>query len=610
MASSRKTLDVEVLTINTVYARGYKNTVIPSTSVLMSDGKGGTYWSLVSTVGTYPSFQKINIDSNSYSATPTTQTFSFLTGNGIGFADAGPGSNATYLYAKAFQTIAVQGLSSLTAFTSNTLTPTLTLSSLGGLQLSTDTLHQVLYFNAGIKNFNVLSNTSTFTSNLTGTTPTSFSITPMLSTLTFMGVGDITLTPSATNSVFVGIQGFTSAGYIDLSGQVYTLQSSILTTASTLFINKDDFYNRISTFSTTVGYELSSYQISSTYLALSTLSVSNISTYSTFYSSLSTNVYFNISTLSSYFYAVNQSTLSTFVYNNLASTIVGYSSVYSTITGYNIGNLMSTISTYSTIASTNLSSIQSLYKLLNSTNLSTLFLTSTLIASTVSFTGENLSTMSTTMTSTFTSLFTPRLNLVSSLGYTGTWGDGIRFRSWPTVASASSNTGILFSTISLNFSSISSAFTSKNISLSIDYSPTILFPMANSVSNAFYNSPITVSSYFAYQESAAGPGGADPYNCNAIPTFPINTQTMMINQYNLGQDAITSNLFSKYMRLTLDPTYIQSNYTGNYTLYHYLPSTTTSFCNINSNTGDSINSTVHIRTSLQNSLFINLFNLS
>lgn len=606
MASSRKTLDVEVLTINTVYARGYKNTVIPSTSVLMSDGKGGTYWSLVSTVGTYPSFQKINIDSNSYSATPTTQTFSFLTGNGIGFADAGPGSNATYLYAKAFQTIAVQGLSSLTAFTSNTLTPTLTLSSLGGLQLSTDTLHQVLYFNAGIKNFNVLSNTSTFTSNLTGTTPTSFSITPMLSTLTFMGVGDITLTPSPTNSVFVGIQGFTSAGYRDLSGQVYTLQSSILTTASTLFINKDDFYNRISTFSTTVGYELSSYQISSTYLALSTLSVSNISMYSTFYSSLSTNVYFNISTLSSYFYAVNQSTLSTFVYNNLASTIVGYSSVYSTITGYNIGNLLSTISTYSTIASTNVSSIQSLYKLLNSTNWSTLFLTSTLIASTVSFTGENLSTMSTTMTSTFTSLFTPRLNLVSSLGYTGTWGDGIRMTQDPPVISG--NTSLTFSTIVLNFSSISSAFTSKNISLTLDYSPTILFPMVNSLSNAFSNSPITMRTYFAYQETAAG-GGADPYNRTPITTFTSNTDSIMINQYNSNQDAITSNMYSKYVRLTLDSSHIQSRYTGNYVLYHTLPNTHTLFCNANAQ-AISINSTVHIRTSLQNSLFINLFNLS
>ena len=67
------------------------------------------------------------------------------------------------------------------------------------------------------------------------------------------------------------------------------------------------------------------------------------------------------------------------------------------------------------------------------------------------------------MTSTFTSLFKPRLNLVSSLGYTGTWGDGVRFSSWPSVASPASNTGILFSSISLNFSGISSAFTSEKI---------------------------------------------------------------------------------------------------------------------------------------------------
>ena len=600
MASSRKTLDVEVITLNTVNVRGYKNSVIPSSSVLMSDGTGGTYWSHVSSVGTYPSFQQINIDSNKYSATPTSQAFSFLSGNGIGFADAGPGSNATYLYAKAFQTLAVDGLSSITAFTNNKLTPTLTLSSLGGLQLSTDTLHQVLYFNAGIKNFNVLSNTSTLTSNFAGLSPAKFPITPTLSTMTFVGLGDILLTTTPQNTVFIGVSTFTSKGYQDLSGQVYTLQSSILTTASTLYVNNKDFYSTINYFSSFVGNQISSYQISTTYLNLSTFTMSNISTYSTLYSSLSTTLSFNISTLSSYYYGVNQSTLSTFIYGKLTSTIVGYSSIYSSITGNNISSALTLLSSYYMVQTSTISSMAALSNLLNSTTWSTFSMTSTVLVSTLAFTAQSLSTMSTTMTSSFLSYFTPRLNLVSSLNYTGTRGDGqLYFRNLDVP------TGLLFSTVFINFSSISSLFTSQNISLTLDYNPSILFPMANSASNAFSNSPQYISTYIAYQESN------DTYNKLPLGPNQTYTDTLMINQYSLGNDVTTSNLYSKYIRLTMDANHVRTHYTGKYIVYHHLPTGYSVLSNLTGGpSGTSINSTVHIRTSPQNSVFINLFNLS
>ena len=603
MASSRKTLDVDLITLRNVYVRGNKNTFLPSSSVLMSDGVGGTYWALLSTVGTYPSFQQINIDSNSYSATPITQTFSFLTGNGIGFADAGPGSNASYLYAKAFQTIAVPGLSSLTAFTSNRLTPTLTLSSLGGLQLSTDTVHQVVYFNAGIKNFNVLSNTSTFTSNLTGPTLATFQMTPMLSTLTFMGVGDITLTTTPANTVFVGIQGFTSAGYQALSGEVFSLQSSILTTASTVFVDKSYFYSTISTFSSIVGNQISSYAISSTYLSLSTFSMSNISTYSTLYSSLSTSISFNISTLSSYFYAVNQSTLSSFVYNKLASTIVGYSSFFSTIMFNNITNGVCTISTYTYLTSTNASSISTLINLLTSTTWSTFAMTSTMLISTLQATATGLSTMSTTMTSSFLSLFTPRINLVSSFTYIGARGDGVRMQNIPQTILSYPTGGMLFSTAYFTFSNITPIMTTTNPIITIDYNPSILFPMATSLSNAF--STQVISTYIAYQPTNLAVTSADNY-------FPVvgttYTDTLMLNNYNPGYNNITSNLYSKYIRLTLDAIYVKTNPTGKYVIYHYLPNAYGIF--INPNIAPQINSTVHIRTSVENSLFLTLFNIS
>ena len=603
MALSRKTLDIDLITLRTVNIKGYKNSIIPSSSVLLSDGLGGTYWSFVSTVGTYPSFQQINIDSNSYSATPTAQNFSFLTGNGIGFTDVGPGSNATYLYAKAFQTVAVPGLSSLTAFTSNTLTPTLTLSSLGGLQISTDTTHQVIYFNAGIKYFNVISNTSTFTSNLTGITPTSFPITPLLSTLSFLGVGDITLTPTPTNTVSIGINGFTSAGYNTLSGEVFTLQSTILTKASTLFIYKKDFYNTISSFSSIIGNQISSYQISTTYLNLSTFAMSNISTYSTLYSSLSTTVSFQISTLSSYFYALNQSTLSTFIYNNLASTIVGYSSIYSSITGYNISSALIALSSYYMVQTSTNSSIYALTSLLNSTNFSTFALTSTIIGSTLALTAGCLSSMSTTMSIGFLSSFTPRLNLVSSLLYRDStrkslWGDGIQFSNYNPPGY-----GVLLSTVVFNFSNLSNAFTSQKISVTIEYNPVILFPMANSLANSANYNPQYISTYIAYQ----------PVSYTSVVT-PLDgttyTDTLMINQFNSNNDAVTSNTYSKYIRLTLDSAQVRNtNFLGNYIIYHYLPTAFQVFGGRTVPVAISINSTLHIRTSLQNSLFLNIFNL-
>lgn len=586
MASSRKTLDVDILTLNKVLIHGPNNSIIPSSCVLVSDGRGGTYWSLVSTVGTYPSFQQININSNAYSATPKTQTFSFLSGNGIGFADAGPGSNGTYVYAKAFQTIAVQGLSSLTAFTSNTLTPALTFSTLGGLQLSTDTTHQVLYFNAGIKNFNVLSNTSTFTNNLTGTNLTSFPITPSFSTLTFLGTGDITVTPTTNNAVIIGINGFTSASYNALSTQVYTLQSSILTTASTLYIYKSDFGAGISSFSTSVGQQLSSYQISSTYLALSTLMISNISTFSTLYSTLSTNISFNISTLSSYYYGVNQSTLSTFIYTRLVSTTVGFTKYYSTANSTIIGNFSTSLRVYSMSSNNFNSTMLGLTRRLVSTNFSTILMSSNIAISTFNFTKSYLSSMSTTMTSTFISLFTPRTNLVSSLNYTGARGEGLPFTL--------SNNGFYLSSLSLNLSTAIRAITSLKTNVSIDYNPVILFPMGNSA----VQPPQLISTYIVYESTIPGP-------TTTFTIIPNTTFTDYIswNPWQSGGDGYVSNVYSKSMRIGISTGFLTKNTAGTYNMYHALPT-----AGVVTNVFTNLNSTMHIRTSLQNSAFLNIFN--
>ena len=47
MALSQRSLDLDIVTLRQVYARGLSNTVIGSNYALLSDGRGGTYWSTV-----------------------------------------------------------------------------------------------------------------------------------------------------------------------------------------------------------------------------------------------------------------------------------------------------------------------------------------------------------------------------------------------------------------------------------------------------------------------------------------------------------------------------------------------------------------------------------
>jgi len=47
MALSQRSLDLDILTLRQVYARGSSNSVIASNYALLSDGKGGTYWNTV-----------------------------------------------------------------------------------------------------------------------------------------------------------------------------------------------------------------------------------------------------------------------------------------------------------------------------------------------------------------------------------------------------------------------------------------------------------------------------------------------------------------------------------------------------------------------------------
>jgi hypothetical protein len=97
------------------------------------------------------------------------------------------------------------------------------------------------------------------------------------------------------------------------------------------------------------------------------------------------------------------------------------------------------------------------------------------------------------------------------------------------------------------------------------------------------------------------------YNGTRMPVSQYDDY-MNFNQYNaaVGASDYTSNLYSKYLRLTLDPGYITSNGCSSYTLYHVMP---TGAANIY-NYSETFNSTVNVRISAKNSLYLNIFNVN
>lgn len=589
-ASSRRTLDVDVITLRQVFIRGSNNSNIPSSAVLVSDGVGGTYWSLISSVGTYPSFNQIAIDSNVYTATTSSNTFTFLEGPGIGYSDGGPGKNTSYIYAKSFQNLEVPGISTLSAFTDGRVTSNLIFSSLGGLHLSTDTTSNILWFNAGVKNLAVYSNSPSFTID-----PTQKKVLPLTlqySTFQFVGLNDIQLqTDETSNTVFIGISTFTSEGYLAVSTQAYSLPSTVLGTASTFLVSKLAFSTAMSTLSTTVGIQLENFSTLYQFQQISTTTVSTLSTFSSVtgitlstlsansyfsYSTLSTQTFQSISTLSTYFYQVNQSTISSFIYTNLASTTAGWSTLFQS----SLGPYFSTLSSYQGGVST--------VELLS---VSYFFLSSmsTLTQAVYTSTANNLSTMSTTMTSSFTSLFAPKINIFSTLIYSGKRGDNITFTYPESGGSPITPYTVTLSTAVLNFSGVVSSMRTDRAAVYLDYNPVLLFPMAKSNTTP----PQEIKTYILYDDGTS-------YGSE------IFTDYFNYNQY-AGDTAspFTSNIYSRNITLQLSTNFIRNHGVSNYTVYHQSQGLAS---NIYFLGPAGCNSTLHIRTPIMNSLFLRILN--
>ena len=138
MASSRRTYDTDVITLRTVFAKNPGNSNVPALRTLTADGAGGTFWAVPSTLGVNPSFNQIITSGGTYTADLSYNTFRLTAGENIGMVNGPPGSNQTYVYAKAFSQFDVSGENSVYAFLNNQLDSSVTFAGQGGIQIRAD----------------------------------------------------------------------------------------------------------------------------------------------------------------------------------------------------------------------------------------------------------------------------------------------------------------------------------------------------------------------------------------------------------------------------------------------------------------------------------------
>jgi hypothetical protein len=191
MASSRKTLDSDIITLRQIYIRTSINDFIPSSHILISDGGGAAYWDSVSSIFPVSSINSVR--------TPNGSTFNAdLYNNVLNVSTTGLGGMLESYIDPATSTLVF----------SNAAPP---------LQVALTTVPSVSRVAA---------------SNVPN--PANIVMSTSQSTLKFIGVGDIQLsTVTDLRTVFFQISSFTSAGYADLSAEARAWRPYTYSTNST-----------------------------------------------------------------------------------------------------------------------------------------------------------------------------------------------------------------------------------------------------------------------------------------------------------------------------------------------------------------------------------------
>lgn len=276
MASARRTFDTDSITLRTVFAKNGDNTNIPALQALTADGNGGTTWRQPSSFGTNPSFNTFHTTAGTFTADLSYNIFTLTSGEGMGMTAGPAGTNQLYLYAKAFNQLDVSGANTLYAFSNDVLKPSFQLAGTGGVQLRSDPDRNIVYIDGPLtttissgqyvfNRFLVVPTNSTLTTNIPTSKGTMLAAASPSSMLTFSGVGDVILSSIySTNQVFFTVSSYTAAGFLAISGEAFSLNSNILSTVSSLYVNKLDFSTATKLLSTT-SYANTSSAVSTVY---------------------------------------------------------------------------------------------------------------------------------------------------------------------------------------------------------------------------------------------------------------------------------------------------------------------------------------------------------
>ena len=255
MASSRRTYDTDFITLRTVYAQNSNNVKIPALYALVADGSGGTRWSIPSTLSTNPSFNQIITTGGTYTADLSFNTFRLFAGQGIGMVNGTPGSNETFIYAKAFNQIDISGADSLKSFSNGILTQSVKFATAENayIQLRTDSDTNTLFIDGpmtqtistgyyGFNKFVIIPSVSTIQTNLTAYPKNTLFADSQSTQITFAGVNDLILSTNySTNQVFFTVSSFTAAGYLALSGETFSVYNRLISTISSGFVTVPNF---------------------------------------------------------------------------------------------------------------------------------------------------------------------------------------------------------------------------------------------------------------------------------------------------------------------------------------------------------------------------------
>ncbi len=253
MALSRRTFDTDMLTIRQVWAYNSNNSIIPALQCLTTDGQGGTFWAVPSSLGGLPAWNTIVANGLPIVATAPSNSLILSTFGGLAMI-ANSTTKRIDLAATCFQRFEVSSGNTLVAYSNQTITPTVRFVASGSLNISADPLTNTLYFqttptsiSTGIFGYSQVAVTSNTASPgdigvLTATSPSTM--------LRMFGTGDLLLSTNITsNAVYFSISSFDAATFLSIS----SVTGNMLSSVSSLFVDKIQFSTGLSNLSTSIG---------------------------------------------------------------------------------------------------------------------------------------------------------------------------------------------------------------------------------------------------------------------------------------------------------------------------------------------------------------------